>query len=239
MRQSPGGFRWYNPAMSRIRLVVFDVAGTIIEDHGEVIRAFAKALTENGIPFAEDELKKWKGASKREVIRHFVKQVEPNGDIETRVEAGYRRFRSELESCYMDRLVPIAGAVETFRWCRHHEISLATTTGFYREISDLVLRQTGWQDFFEANISSSDVRQGRPAPYMIFRAMEATGVQNVKEVVNVGDTPLDLQSGSNAGVAGVVGVLTGSHSRENLQQECHTHILNSIAELPELIARAF
>ena len=225
--------------MSRIKLVVFDVAGTIIEDHGEVVRAFAKALTENGIPFAEDELTKWKGASKQEVIRHFVKQHESNGDVEQRVETTYRSFRSELKGFYMEKLVPIAGAVQTFRWCRDHGILLATTTGFYREISGLVLNQTGWQDFFEANISSSDVRQGRPAPYMIFRAMEATGVQDVKEVVNVGDTPLDLQSGSNAGVAGVVGVLTGTHSRESLQQERHTHIINSVARLPEVIARAF
>jgi phosphoglycolate phosphatase len=225
--------------MSRIKLVVFDIAGTIIEDHGEVVRTFAKALMENGIPFAEDELKKWKGASKREVIRHFVKQSGPSGDAEPRVETCYQRFRSELESCYSQKTVPIAGALETFRWCRDHDILLATTTGFYREISDLVLNQTGWRDLFAANISSTDVRLGRPAPFMIFHAMEATGVQNVKEVINVGDTPLDLQSGSNAGVAGVVGVLTGAHSRESLQQERHTHIITSIAELPDLIAREF
>jgi phosphonatase-like hydrolase len=225
--------------MSGIKLVVFDIAGTIIEDHGEVVRAFAKALMENGIPFAEDELKKWKGASKREVIRHFIQQVEPKGDVEQQVESSYRRFRSELETCYMEKLVPIPGTVEAFRWLKERGILLATSTGFYREISDLVLRQTGWQDFFAANISSSDVRQGRPAPFMIFHAMEATGVQNVKEVINVGDTPLDLQSGSNAGVAGVVGVLTGTHSRESLQQERHTHIITSIADLPELIAREF
>ena len=239
MRQSPGWFRWYNPAMPGVKLVVFDIAGTIIEDHGEVARAFAKALTENGIPFAEDELKKWKGASKREVIRHFAKRAGPTADFEPKVEASYRRFRSELEACYMESLVPIAGAVETFRWCRDHDILLATTTGFYREISDLVLDQTGWRDFFAANISSSDVREGRPAPYMIFRAMEATGVKSVKDVINVGDTPLDLQSGSNAGVAGVIGVLTGSHDRESLQVAPHSHIINSIAELPQVIVRAF
>ena len=235
----PDGSAGTIPPMSRIKLVVFDIAGTIIEDHGEVVRAFAKALMENGIPFAEDELKNWKGASKREVIRHFVKRGAPTGDFEPKVEASYRRFRSELESCYIERLVPIAGAVETFRWCRDHDILLATTTGFYREISDLVLNQMGWRDFFAANVSSSDVQQGRPAPYMIFHAMEATGVQNVKEVVNIGDTPLDLQSGSNAGVAGVIGVLTGAHDRETLEREPHTHIINSVAELPQLIEREF
>ncbi len=225
--------------MSRIRLVVFDIAGTIIEDHGEVIRAFTKALMENGIPFVEDELKRWKGASKREVIRHFVKQADLKGDIDPKVESSYRRFRSELEGFYSEKLEPIAGAVETFRWCKDHDILLATTTGFYREISDLILRQMGWRDFFAANISSSDVRQGRPAPYMIFHAMEATGAQNVKEVVNVGDTPFDLQSGWNAGTAGVVGVLTGEHDRESLQGHPYTHIINSIADLPDLIVRGF
>ncbi len=225
--------------MPRIKLVVFDIAGTIIEDHGEVIRAFAKALTENGIPFVEDELKKWKGASKREVIRHFARQIYPKEDVNQKVETSYRLFRSELESCYTEKVVPIGGAVETFHWCRDQGILMATTTGFYREISDLVLKQTGWQDLFVANISSSDVRQGRPAPYMIFRAMEGAGVLNVKEVINVGDTPLDLQSGSNASVAGVVGVLTGMHDRESLQAAPHSHLINSVAELPALVQREF
>jgi phosphonatase-like hydrolase len=225
--------------MTGIRLVVFDIGGTIIEDHGEILRAFRTALIENGIPFVEGELKKWKGASKREVIRHFVKQTDPSGDVEPRVETSYRRFRLELENCYAKKIEPIAGAVETFRWLRDHKIRLATTTGFYREISDLVLQQTGWREFFAANISSSDVSEGRPAPYMIFRAMEAAGAGNVREVINVGDTPLDLQSGTNAGVVGVVGVLTGAHGRESLEQEPHTHIIYSIAELPDLITRAF
>lgn len=51
-----------------IKLVVFDVAGTIIEDHGEVLSAFRLALQQSGIGFADT----WRGASKREVIRHFV-----------------------------------------------------------------------------------------------------------------------------------------------------------------------
>jgi phosphonatase-like hydrolase len=225
--------------MSAIKLVVFDIAGTIIEDHGEILGAFRTALMENGIPFVEGELNRWKGASKREVIRHFVKQTTPSADIESRVETCYRGFRLQLESCYADKIVPIAGAVETFRWLRDHQIRLATTTGFYREISDLVLNQTGWREFFAANISSSDVRQGRPAPYMIFRAMEAAGVENVNEVINVGDTPLDLQSGSNAGVVGVVGVLTGAHGRQSLEQEPGARIIHSIAELPDLITRTF
>jgi phosphonatase-like hydrolase len=225
--------------MSAVKLAVFDIAGTIIEDHGEVVRAFSAALQKNEIPFSEDELKRWKGASKREVIRHFLDLNCPNAGQTDMVETTYRCFCAELESLYAERLTPVKGAAATFAWCRDHGIQTATTTGFYREISSQIIRQMGWSDLFSANISSSDVRQGRPAPYMIFRAMEETGVRDVREVINVGDTPLDLQSGSNAGVRGVVGVLTGAHDLGSLQREPHTHIIDSIAELPTLIEREF
>jgi phosphoglycolate phosphatase len=226
--------------MAAIRLVVFDIAGTIIEDHGEVLTAFSLALQKNGIPFSQEELNQWKGASKREVIRHFAEhQVGPGPAQAEKIEATYDCFRTELQSLYAGRIVPVKGAAATFFWCGGRDIHIATTTGFYREISDLILEKTGWRDLFAANISSSDVRQGRPAPFMIFRAMEAAGVQDVRQVINVGDTPLDLQAGNNAGVRGVVGVLTGTHGEERLKREPHTHIIASVADLPALIEREF
>jgi phosphonatase-like hydrolase len=227
-----------NSAAPRIQLVVFDIAGTIIEDRGEVVSAFGRALRGHNIPFSDEELQAWKGASKRQVIRHFVERASlPHA--EEAIERIYAAFRSELEQTYRQELHPIPGAASTFAWCRERGIRLATTTGFYSEISQLILDRSGWRDFFAANVSSSDVKRGRPAPFMIFRAMEMVGIENVRQVVNVGDTPLDLQAGSNAGVRGVIGVLTGSHPQDRLQREPHTHLLPSVAALPELIAQAF
>lgn len=154
-----------------------------------------------------------------------------------RVERIYADFRQCLESHYFRHgVTPIPGAQEAFDWLRQRGILLATTTGFYREVNDLVLRKAGWEKTFDANICSDDVPLGRPAPYMIFRAMEATGVMDVAQVVNIGDTPLDLQAASNAGVRGAVAVLTGAHTAERLRRERHTHILGSAAEIPVLLA---
>ncbi len=227
--------------MSKIRLVVFDVAGTIIEDHGEVLTSFRMALEENGVAVTEAELAEWKGASKREVIRHFVeRQAIPSEQRESKADKAYADFRRMLEGHFRGRdVVPIAGAAKTFAWLHERGILIATTTGFYREVNDLILEKTGWTNWFRASISSSDVLQGRPAPFMIFRAMEAAGVRSVAEVINVGDTPLDLQAGTNAGVAGVVGVLTGLHNAERLRREPHTHIIASVAELPDLLREHF
>jgi len=89
----------------------------------------------------------------------------------------------------------------------------------------------------EALTGVDDVAAGRPAPYLIFQAMEATGVRDVRRVLVAGDTTRDLQAGCNAGVAAVVGVLTGGQDAAALGAEQHTHILPSVADLPALVAR--
>ncbi len=225
--------------MARIRLVIFDIAGTIIEDHGEVLSSFRAALEKSGIAATEAELREWKGASKQEVIRHFVAR-DPGESSQDKIDQTYGDFRRLLEEHYRTLgVAPIAGVEETFAWLREHDILIAATTGFYREVSNLILQKTGWKKFLAASVSSSDVKQGRPAPFMIFRAMEEAGVSSVSEVINVGDTPLDLQAGSNAGAAGVVGVLTGLHKEDRLRREPHTHIIGSVAELPAVLQKGF
>jgi phosphonatase-like hydrolase len=226
---------------SAIRLVVFDVAGTIIEDRGEVVSAFVQALKLNQIEFQEEEIKEWKGAAKRDVfVRLVERQWGPQAPQNSqRIEAAFGDFRRILEESYQKDVKPVPGALETFQWLRARHCAMATTTGFYRQVHDLILRSLGWENMFDASVTSDEVSQGRPAPFMIFRAMERTGVTNVKQVVNAGDTPLDLQAGTNAGVIGVVAVLTGIHGAERLRKEQYTHIIPSVAELPELLTKHF
>ncbi len=113
---------------------------------------------------------------------------------------------------------------------------MATTTGFDRAITASIFSRLDWTKYFVATICSDDVAAGRPSPFMLFHAMESARVNSVAEVVAVGDTPLDLQAATNAGVRGVVGVLSGASTAENLRREPHTHILPSVATLPALLA---
>jgi phosphonatase-like hydrolase len=230
-------------AMHTINLVVFDMAGTTVEDRGQVSAAFTGALDELGITLTGETLQPWRGASKREVLRAFVEQrfgPEDSGNA-LRVEQAYARFCEDLERRYRDEGVhPVPGAEATFAWLRERGVRVALTTGFYRTVTDLILQALGWQhDVVDASVCSDEVPQGRPAPYLIFRAMEATGATDVGRVVKVGDTALDLQAGANAGVRGIVGVLSGSQTVERLGRVTHTHLIPSVAELPVLLDRAF
>ena len=224
--------------MSKIRLVIFDIGGTIIEDHGEVVASFRGALAANGLPASEAEIKELKGSSKRDVIKIFVERQwgrEDSGN-EDRIQKAYGDFRTELENRFSNGGVkPIPGAEAAFAWLKAHDIVCATTTGFYRSVTDRILDSAGWQKTFAANICSDDVKVGRPSPYMIFHAMEASGIDNVRQVLNVGDTPLDIQAGTRAGVLGVIGVLSGVHKEARLSEERPSYLIPSVADIPPLI----
>jgi len=222
--------------LSAIRLVIFDIAGTLIEDHDEVTDSFLVALRNRGVTASESEIKEWKGSSKREVIGHFVARQFGSCRIGPLIEQIYSEFRFIIERRYAEAgVTPIAGAAETLAWLRERQLKIATTTGFYRKLRDTILQAAGWQRTFDANVCSDDVAHGRPAPDMIRRAMQLTGVNDPVAIVNVGDTPLDLQSAAAAGVEHSIAVLTGRHPRERLVREPYARIVESVAELPKII----
>ena len=74
---------------------------------------------------------------------------------------------------------------------------------------------------------------------MIFECMARLSVSDVKRVIAIGDTPLDMQAGCAAGCCGVIGVLTGAHGIETLGMARHTHIIRSVADLPVLLEKGF
>ncbi len=225
--------------MSRFELVVFDVAGTTIRDEGQVAEAFRSTLHDLGVALTDDELRPWRGASKRRALEHFLER-RFGAVSEERLEGAYARFRDRLGELFATVGVrPVEGAAETFAWLRGRGVRVALTTGFDRAVADQLLGAIGWDGrLIDAVVCGDEVPQGRPAPYMIFRAMERTGAVSVRRVVNVGDTALDLESGWNAGAGLNVGVLSGAHPLERLQQAPHTHLLASVAALPEALAAA-
>ena len=86
------------------------------------------------------------------------------------------------------------------------------------------------------NLSSADeVKQGRPYPYMIFKAMEYCNIQSVEEVMKVGDTSSDLEQGTNAGCKFVVGVTSGAFAKSELIKYPHTHLVETLNQIFEIL----
>lgn len=222
-----------------IELVAFDMAGTTIDDHGSVYLALATAVEETGARVDPIALQHWMGTDKVTAITALMRlggvTAEPLA-----VDAAFGRFRQLLADSYRQNPpVAIEGVVDTFRELRHRGIKIALTTGFSEDVAVPLLASVGWRighdptDLLNAVVTTSDVAEGRPAPYLIHRAMERTGVHDVRAVLAAGDTIVDLQAAKNAGVI-AVGVLTGKLGRAALEPHPHDYILASVVDVLEL-----
>lgn len=219
-----------------IDLVVFDMAGTTVRDDGQVPVAFTAALAEYGVTVGAESIRSLRGASKREAI---LALLPPGTTRAEQAERAYASFREHLARQYAGTARAVGGAADVFAWLRERGIRVALNTGFDRDTTHMLLAALGWATgTVDAIVCGDEVPQGRPAPYMIFRCMEATGVVSVGRVANVGDTVLDLRAGHNAGVRFNIGVLSGAHGHDVLAAAPHTHLLASVADLPALLADA-
>jgi phosphonatase-like hydrolase len=220
-------------SIADVELVVLDMAGTTVHDGGEVPAAFRSALAAHGVAVTDDELAGVRGASKREVIRTLVARHQLDAPPALAEEV-YAQFRAALAERYGAGVRAVEGVEDVFDWLRRRNVRIALNTGFDRSITDLLLDALGWREVVDAVVCGDEVREGRPAPWLIFRAMEAAGATSVHRVMSGGDTALDLRAGWNAGVGWNVGVTSGAHPRERLERAPHTHLIESVASLPEL-----
>lgn len=222
-----------------IELAALDMAGTTIDEHGDVYAALREAVAEAGGRPDEATVRRWMGTDKRAAIAALAAAGGGPTLDGPAMEAGYDRFRTLLEARYRATPpVPVAGVPEALAALRERGVKVALTTGFAGDVVEPLLASLGWTvggDLVDAVVCADDVPAGRPAPYLVFRAMERTGVTAVDRVLVAGDTPADLRSGVNAGAALVVGVGTGAVGLAELGRERHTHLLPSLAELPRLL----
>jgi phosphoglycolate phosphatase len=211
----------------RIRLAVLDVGGTVIHDTADVPAVFKAALARHGLSATDAQLHAWRGAAKREVIARLAagSAADP--------EQVYTSFQELLIASFAEHGVKsIDGVEQAIATLRARGVRVALTTGFDRRVADGLLASLGWRDKVDAVVCADEVAQGRPAPDMILRAMERTGVGDPREVLCAGDTDNDLQAGANAGAGANLGVLSGAHDRARLEKAPHDAILASAAALP-------
>lgn len=214
-------------------LVVFDLVGTTVQADDAVPRAFTAALAAEGVSIDAATLASVRGASKRQVFERLL----PAGpDHARRVDRAYALFQRTLLDAYgPGGAMPIDGAREVIAALRTAGVRVALNTGFDRALTSHLLGGLGWTSIADAVVCGDEVPLGRPAPYLIYRAMERTAVVDVARVANVGDTALDLMAGHHARTGWNIGVWSGADDRATLAASPHTHLCASVRDVPAVL----
>jgi phosphoglycolate phosphatase len=219
-----------------ITVACLDMAGTTVADDGSVIAAFSAAVEQFGLPEGtqgyDDALayvRQTMGQSKIEVFRHILGAEDAAQQANAAFEEHYAR------SVRGGDVEPLPGATETFAALRAAGIKVCLATGFSPATRDALLDALGWRPLVDLVLSPADAGRGRPWPDLPLTALLRLHGGAVGELAVAGDTPSDVESGLRAGAGLVAGVLTGSSTREELEQAKAPVILDTIADLIPLV----
>lgn len=219
-----------------IKLVVFDMAGTVVDEQNLVYKILAKAINESGFRVTlEKVLELGAGKEKRTAIVDILSTiVTNNNNIAAHADKIFANFRVLLEEAYQtEPILPQPGTEDVFQRLREKGVKVALNTGYDSKTAHHLTNRLGWEigQHIDALVTASDVERGRPYPDMIHLAMQQTGISNPEEVVKIGDSAIDIEEGQQANCKFSIGITTGAHTKEQLQQAQPAVILIHMAEL--------
>ena len=240
-----------------IRAVIFDWAGTTV-DFGcrapvEVLTAiFATA----GVPLEGIESRHAMGLPKKDQIREILRlpRVEQSwrqkhgaAPDEAALDRLFAEFVPRQLDCVKHYSHVIEGVPQAVDELRRRGIRIGSTTGYTREMLDLVLPQAEAEGYApDVHLTPTEVGgAGRPAPWMLFENMRRLAVYPPSTCLKVGDTPSDIAEGLNAGMwtAGVVmsssELAAGGEdfAREQLRKAGAHFLIDMASDVVELLAR--
>ena len=198
------------PAASDVRLVVFDWAGTTI-DYGCVapFGAFVGVFASRGVEVTAAEARGPMGLHKKDHLREMLRlpavaarwrEAHGRDWAEADVDALYAAVTPAQLAAIEPSAGLIPGVLDAVAALRGRGIKVGGTTGYFRAAAELCYAAAARQGYApDACVCADDVPAGRPAPWMMFRVMELTGVYPAAAVVKVGDTVADVEEGLNAG----------------------------------------
>jgi len=221
-----------------IRMVVFDMAGTTIDENNMVYKCVQKALNNHGIAATlEQVLHHGAGKEKQHAIKDVYTEVMQDiPNIET-ISTIYLTFQELLTDAYdIMEMKLFDGLKPTLFFLQKRSIKIVFNTGYTHEVASKILSKV---DFVKGKdidllVTADMVTNSRPAPDMVTYALQ---YYNFKpwECIKVGDSAIDILEGKNAKVKYAIGITTGAQTYDQLKTENPDFIIHNLREIIPII----
>jgi len=223
----------------KIKMVVFDMAGTTVNENNLVYKTVQTAINDAGFELTlEQVLAEGAGKEKLQAITDILSIYFNITDAEL-ADRIYSNFSRQLDEAYATApLLPQPNATDLFAALRERGIYTVLNTGYSRTVAQNIIDKLGWTEgtTYDLLVTASDVAGSRPEPDMVKYAADHFGISTT-DTIKVGDSIIDIEEGKNANCALSVGITTGAHTAEQLQSAMPDHIIDNLMDLLPLIDR--
>jgi phosphoglycolate phosphatase len=228
--------------VTRYRLVLLDVDGTLVECGGAGRRALERAIRKAcGRPDGDLKALRLDGSTDRRIVRHALELLgHPFSEAlcDSLLTEYPRLLEAELSAPAAYRVLP--GVVALLEALKARQVAHGLCTGNVVEGARLKLRRGGldryfeWGDLAVGGFGSDDEVRARVVEAALRRAAARFGRVAPAEVLVVGDTPLDVEAARQAGCASLA-VATGRYPKKELEACGADHVAETLLA-PEALA---
>ncbi len=213
--------------MSNLRLVIFDVDGTLVDSAALVATSFSRAYEVLGLqPPPREKALHYVGISLNQIFPLLSPELD--SDTHTALAAAYREVyhatRLEMGDAAAAPFFPGARAALDELKAQDWTL-LAIATGKAQRGVDAMVAAHGLEGYFQSQ-QTADGHPSKPHPSMIFTCLAETGVAPERTVM-IGDTTYDMDMGRSAGVR-TMAVSWGHHPVDKLKADA---VVTNFADL--------
>lgn len=198
-------------ATATFRAVLFDLDGTIIDHFRIIHRSYVYACEQMGIPAVS--LEKLRASVGGAVPVTFGKLMEARF-----VEPGVRLFREEFDRIWHEDITILPGTEWLMDELHARGLQLAVFTNKEGDRARRIIAHLGLDKRIDATFGTLDTPWRKPQPEFTEYALAQLGADPAHACM-IGDSPYDVEAAAAAGMPCFT-VATGSHSMEELQNQC-------------------
>lgn len=216
--------------MSRVRALIFDFDGLLVDTEGPYFAAWQDVYAARGETLSPDVLPRWIGTSGFDPVAHLGERI---GE-----ELDPREIRAEQRERFDGRMAEVVlrpGVPDYLRDARELGLGVGVASNSTHEWVDGFLARVGLEETFDVVSCRDDVGVHKPDPGVYLHALDELGVM-ASEAVALEDSPMGIAS---AKAAGIVCVAVPTSLTRDLSLHEADLVVPSLADVPlrELLER--
>ena len=196
-------------------LIIFDLDGTLIDTREDIANACNHALTECGFSTHDlDEYNMLVGRGIDNLFRGALPEGHRSEEMVARMRSIFVPYYNE-HKCDFTR--PYDGIMEALEELSGKGLRFAVASNKYQEGTEQLVEKFFGKFDFVRILGQRDGKPIKPDPMIVTEAMEGVPGITLDEVVYIGDSDVDMQTGIGAGVR-TIGVTWGFRTRQELEE---------------------
>jgi phosphoglycolate phosphatase len=219
-----------------MRLILFDIDGTLIFGHGVGHRSLVRAMEETYGTSGNHNGYDWRGKTDPQIVRELMRAegIAP-GVVEERLPACFDRYVRHLDELLAQghRVDVLPGIGELLQdLAQRSDVLVGLLTGNIERGAQAKLRRTGLSPLFQVGAYGSDDPNRRNLPAIARDRAQALLGREIafSEIDIIGDTPLDVDCARCVG-ARAIAVASGQHSLAELEATNPDLLFENFADL--------